>query len=116
MRYRKTYGQSKVDKCIFCGKQSTTTNPQDIPVCIAHKNSEMGEMKCACGDYLDLMHGKYGPFFKCERCGIINMKKAFALNPIKDVTKKEEKEEKKSSAYDLGEEEVVMPGDPRYFD
>lgn len=120
MRYRKVYGQSKVTKCMFCSKQATTTNEQEIPVCIEHKNSELNAFKCACGEYLDLMNGKYGPFFKCERCGIINMRKALEMNEIKDISKPVEKVEKKESSVSEEDpenaEEIVMPGDPRYFD
>lgn len=119
---------------MFCSKQATTQNEQEIPVCIAHKNSELNAFKCACGDYLDLMHGKYGPFFKCERCGLINMKKALELNEIKDLSEQAETVEKttndtSSESQDkpkkvnlFGEEdpenaeEIVLPGDPMYFD
>ncbi len=116
------YGESKQIKCMFCDKQSTTQNEQEIPVCIEHKNSVLNSFKCACGAYLELMHGKYGPFFKCENCGLINMRKALDMNDIVDLSKTVEKKEtievKETSQenYEIKQEELVMPGDPRYFD
>ena len=107
---------------MFCSKQATTSNSQEIPVCIEHKNSVLNEFKCACGEYLDLMHGKYGVFFKCERCGLINMRKALEMNEIKDLSKPVEKKEEKPRSAQKSEisgttkVEIVMPGDPRYFD
>lgn len=112
MHFRKVYGQSKIDRCVFCGKQAVTKNEQEIPVCISHKSSVLNEFKCACGNTLDLMTGKYGPFFKCDRCGIVNMRKALEMNDVRDATEaREVKQEPREQ-----KEEIVMPGDPRYFD
>lgn len=59
---------------------STTVNAQKIPTCVKHKESSLDNLKCACGGYLDLKHGKFGPFFTCFKCGIVNMRKALDVN------------------------------------
>ncbi|MBU1975452.1 MAG: hypothetical protein KKG59_03540 [Nanoarchaeota archaeon] len=81
MRIPKIYGQSKTDTCPFCEKRALTENSQGIPVCIDHKKEQFPELKCACGCWLDLKNGKFGPFFVCENCGIVNMRKAREMNP-----------------------------------
>jgi len=53
-----------------------------VPVCIKHKESELQNLKCACGSYLDMKHGKWGPFFICMNCGPINMRKALEVNQL----------------------------------
>ncbi len=83
MRIPKRYGQSKVEGCPFCGKQSTTVNKQGVPVCIAHKERELLDFKCLCGDWLDLKNGKYGPYFFCMRCGNITFSKGMEFNEDK---------------------------------
>lgn len=80
MRIPKRYGQGQIAKCPFCGMMSTTVNAQKIPTCVKHKESSLDNMKCACGGYLDLKHGKFGPFFTCFKCGIVNMRKALDVN------------------------------------
>ncbi len=81
MRLPKKYGQSKVDSCPFCGKMATAHNKEGIPVCPQHKDNKVPEMKCACGDWLDLRSGKFGPFFSCMNCGNISFRKALDMNP-----------------------------------
>lgn len=76
----KRYGQSKVDKCPFCGKQSITSNKQGVPVCLKHK-TEYLELKCLCGDWLDIRSGKWGPFCTCIKCGALSFSKALSINP-----------------------------------
>ena len=66
---RKIYGQSRIDACPFCKKQSTTVNSQGLPVCQKHKDAQLPDMKCVCGDYLDIRRGKFGPYFYCMNCG-----------------------------------------------
>ena len=80
MRIPKVYGQSQIAKCPFCGAMSTTVNSQKIPTCLKHKEKSLDNLKCACGGYLDLKHGKFGPFFTCFKCGIVNMRKALDVN------------------------------------
>ena len=87
MHIPKKYGQSKVDSCPFCNKQSTTQNSQGVPVCSAHKTAIMNDMKCVCGDYADLMTGKYGFYFRCINCGNLNKNKVLERNEVKDVSK-----------------------------
>jgi len=83
MRIPKRYGQSKIEGCPFCGKQSTTVNKQGVPVCIMHKDRELLDFKCLCGDWLDLKNGKYGPYFFCMRCGNITFSKGMEFNEDK---------------------------------
>jgi len=80
MRIPKRYGSYRVDKCPFCGKQATTSNKQGVPTCIKHKDNELLDLKCACGDWLDLMDGKYGPYFKCMKCGNVSFSRALEIN------------------------------------
>ena len=124
MRFRKVYGQSKIDSCPFCNKQAVTKSSQHIPVCIEHKNSILNEFKCVCGEYLLLQTGKFGAYFRCIRCGNINFSKALEINDVIDVSKEQPKLIKqqdstlKKQSQDKrtnGKEEIVMPGDPWYF-
>lgn len=80
MRIPKRYGEYKIDKCPFCGKQATTRNKQKIPVCPAHKDHELQGLKCSCGSWLDVKVGRYGPYFVCINCGNINFKKGMEMN------------------------------------
>lgn len=81
MYRKKVYGQSKIENCPFCEKQATSANSQGIPVCKDHKDSKLPELKCLCGEYLELRSGKWGPFFTCLNCGNINLRKALEVNP-----------------------------------
>lgn len=74
-------------QCIVCGSVAVTKNKQKLDMCQKHKEIELNDLKCACGDYLDAMHGKYGPFFRCMQCGPINLKKAMDINdlPLKTI-------------------------------
>lgn len=83
----KRYGESKIEECPFCGRQSTLKNQQDISVCAKHKDSLLNEMKCVCGEYLETCTGKWGLYFRCARCGNVNKRKVFEMNVIKDVSK-----------------------------
>lgn len=87
-RGRKQYGLSRTEVCPFCLKQATTTNSQKIPVCKEHKDAIMNDMKCACGEWLDIKQGKWGYFFLCMNCGPLNKDKVFMFNEIKDVSVK----------------------------
>ena len=90
---RKAYGMSKTEKCPFCNATALSVNKQGVPVCRQHIKLDLN-MKCACGEWLDVKKSKWGAFFLCSRCGPISLAKAMALNPIdaKDVVA-----EKKSS-------------------
>lgn len=87
MRFKKVYGQSRDNICPFCGDIATTSNNQKVPVCLAHKTEELLDLKCICGDWLDLKQGKYGPFFVCMKCGNVNFAKGLELNgyPLKSI-------------------------------
>jgi hypothetical protein len=76
----KRYGESKVASCPFCSKTATIKNSQDVPVCASHRDKTLPDMKCACGEYLDLTSGKYGPYFRCMKCGNINFRKGLEMN------------------------------------
>jgi len=80
MRTRKIYGESKVSRCPFCDGAAVTRNEQKIPVCMKHKNELLQDLKCSCGDYLDIKMGKYGPFFICMNCNIIKFEKGLEIN------------------------------------
>ncbi|MBI4439405.1 hypothetical protein HY638_00365 [Candidatus Woesearchaeota archaeon] len=89
----KSYGQSRIDNCPFCGKTGIIRNKQGIPVCHNHKDNNITEVKCACGKWLDLLQGKWGPYFHCENCGNMNFKRGIEMNP--QVKPKQESSEKR---------------------
>lgn len=90
MRIPKRYGQSKIDKCPFCERTATTKNLQGIPVCESHKKNNLENLKCACGEWLDVQTGKYGAYFRCFNCGNVSFQKAMEMNPhIEEAAKKE---------------------------
>jgi len=109
MRIPKRYGDYKVENCPFCGKISVTKNKQGVPVCIKHKDYELSNLKCACGEWLDVAEGKYGPYFRCMNCGNINFKKGIEINPqVKDnVAKKDDSSEKKDTKKEKPKEVTV---------
>ena len=80
MRIPKIYGESKANECPFCGKTAVTSNTQGVPVCKEHKNKSLDNLRCVCGDYLDLKNGKFGPYFSCMNCGNINFRKGLDMN------------------------------------
>lgn len=80
MYRKKVYGYSQETSCPFCGDKATSKNTQGIPVCSDHTEKELLDLKCLCGEYLDLKFGKYGPFFTCMKCGIVSLKKAMEYN------------------------------------
>jgi hypothetical protein len=75
----KRYGESRIDTCPFCGKQGTLKSRQGLIVCAEHKDSILPDIKCVCGSCLDLVTGKFGPYFVCLNCGNINLKKGLEL-------------------------------------
>lgn len=134
MRYRKVYGQSKTETCPFCGASAIFTNKQGFPVCKDHKDAIMNDMRCACGEPLELKKGKFGMFFLCISCGPRNAKKVFELNEVKDISKStparsSPKMVKASELYNKAifkepaspqrplkrKEITVTPDDPTYF-
>lgn len=83
MHIPKRYGESKIDSCPFCGKRAVTKNSQGVPTCIEHKPNELLDLKCVCGDWLDILSGKFGPYFRCLRCGNISWRKGLEVNEDK---------------------------------
>lgn len=91
MRYKKVYGQSKVELCPFCSKQATVQNKEGLLVCPQHRNEEMPTVRCTCGDYLELRSGKFGPYFNCIQCGNISFAKGMELKEM-NIPKKRSSE------------------------
>lgn len=114
MHIPKKYGQSRIDKCPFCGKQATAKNIQDVPVCRSHRDETLDDMKCACGSTLEMMHGKFGVFFSCIKCGSMNLRKVLDINAIKPGSSNEESFSIKNK--DDVKTITVRSDDPRYFD
>jgi len=83
----KRYGESRIDKCPFCGRTALIKNSQGVPVCQSHKNHKLNDLRCMCGELLELKTGKWGPYFRCINCGNINLKKALEINPPKSPVK-----------------------------
>ena len=110
----KKYGQSKIDKCPFCQKQATAMNSQKIPVCQSHKDETLENLKCICGSPLETLHGKFGVFFSCMKCGNINLKKALEFNAVKPKVQNEIFSQRAKSQ--SSKEMTVRSDDPRYFD
>ncbi len=112
----KRYGESKVDKCPFCLQSAFLTNGQGIPVCKTHKDAEMGEMKCICGEPLDMRTGKFGVFFTCISCGPMNMRKVLEINTVKDVSMHSAVREHQAKQQKQQKTMTVRSDDPRYFE
>lgn len=138
----KRYGESKIERCPFCessdGKQQPTMiNSQGISVCTKHKNSilDVENMKCICGEYLELLIGKFGPYFKCMNCGNINIRKVLEINDINDLSQEssnrpsnknydrkrssinQNSNQPKSTESEIERKEIfIRSDDPRYFD
>ena len=112
----KRYGESKIDKCPFCSQSAFLTNGQNIPVCKTHHDAELGEMKCICGEVLDLMTGKFGVFFSCMNCGNMNMRKVLEINAVKDVSKQAAIRRYQATQQKQQKTMTVRSDDPRYFE
>lgn len=111
----KRYGESRRDCCPFCGKQATTANPESVPVCIDHKKSKLGELKCICGNYLELRKGKFGVFYSCISCGAVSLSKALEVNPIKSDTVEHKSENKQKDKTTRKGELQIRSDDPNFF-
>jgi hypothetical protein len=81
MPKKKVYGQSARVMCPFCGRDALTRNAQGLPTCNAHRSNEIN-LKCACGDYLDVKESKYGTFFTCIACGAVSYAKGLEMNNL----------------------------------
>lgn len=87
MRYKKVYGQSKNEECPFCGGVPLMKNKQGVPVCKDHQHQELPDIKCVCGEYLDILEGKWGPYFRCMNCGNHSFKKGLSMGNIMPTEK-----------------------------
>ncbi|MBN2111999.1 hypothetical protein JW707_02760 [Candidatus Woesearchaeota archaeon] len=76
----KVYGSYRIDRCPFCSRQAVTKNDEGVPVCSSHREQKLPDLKCICGDYLDLKTGKFGAYFSCFRCGNVSWQKAKSYN------------------------------------
>ncbi|MBI2151165.1 hypothetical protein HYU21_00360 [Candidatus Woesearchaeota archaeon] len=86
---KKSYGQYKEVHCTFCEKMATQYTENQLPVCRLHLKGKLDEFKCLCGSWLEQRSGKYGPYFNCIKCGIVNYKKGLEmrkLQPVSEVT------------------------------
>ena len=118
----KRYGESKIETCPFCGRQSIIKNSQGVPVCRDHKDEKLPEMKCVCGSYLMMQEGKFGVYFNCMKCGNLSLKKVLDINPnIMHAEKTKEKIVRpeigkiQNSSRPESREQTVRSDDPRYF-
>jgi predicted RNA-binding Zn-ribbon protein involved in translation (DUF1610 family) len=65
-----------MEKCIVCDRPATKYNSQQLPVCKPHETHEALNLDCPlCKKALDVRKGKYGTFFICPNCGIVNRTK-----------------------------------------
>jgi len=80
---RKEYGNYREDDCPFCGKRALTMNQQGVPTCKEHSNRYL-EIKCVCGEWLDVRKGKFGAYFQCMNCGNISFKKGMSMGSFND--------------------------------
>lgn len=76
---KKIYGKSRIDTCPFCSKQATVQNKVGLLVCKDHREKVLPDIRCVCGDYLDIQQGKYGPFFSCFHCGTFSFAKGMEI-------------------------------------
>ncbi len=59
--------ETKMSKCVFCGKNATKTNKEGQPVCRDHRGREPKEVACPeCGMPMKVKEGRYGYFWGCE--------------------------------------------------
>jgi len=110
----KRYGQSRIDKCPFCDKHATVMSKQDVPVCLSHKEERLDDLKCVCGSSLETLHGKFGVFFSCIKCGNMNLRKVLEFNAVKPKMKNENFSQRNEKTQ-TGKEITVRSDDPRYF-
>ena len=90
MYRRKSYGESRIDTCAFCGSRATTKNKQGQLVCRMHKDQVMEDIRCTCGSWLENKSGKWGPYYNCINCGNISFDKAMEMKEINARKKAEQ--------------------------
>lgn len=119
------YGQSRVDSCPYCGAQATGENEFGVPTCRHHIKMDMPPLKCYCGDWLDVLKGKWGPFFSCLNCGNMSWSKGLGANPgafskvlekaTQDAAKGLEKKQFSFKPNYEKKEITIRSDDPDYF-
>ena len=112
----KRYGESKKQQCPFCGKVAIVQNRQGIPVCTVHRERQFPEVKCACGKWLELLAGKWGPYFRCINCGNVSWSKGMELADLTTGSAPLPAAPSAPSRSSPKEELVVRSDDPRYFE
>jgi hypothetical protein len=93
-------------RCPFCNGNALRENSQGVPVCLQHKDSDLPDMKCSCGEWLDIRKGKYGVFFSCMSCGAKSLSKILSINKIADTRKPDAP---KKSVIDTGDGKIAKP-------
>ena len=59
--------ETKMAKCVFCGKNATKTNSENQPVCREHRGDDPRKVACPeCGMPMKMKEGRYGYFWGCE--------------------------------------------------
>lgn len=111
----KKYGQGRIDNCPFCDRQATSMNKQNVPVCASHKEENLDDLRCVCGSMLEMLHGKFGVFFSCIKCGNMNLKKVLEFNSINPKIQNENFSQNNEKTQ-VKKETTVRSDDPRYFD
>jgi len=123
----KRYGESKIETCPFCGRQSIIKNSQGVPVCKDHKDQNLPEFKCVCGSYLLMQEGKFGIYFNCMKCGNMSLKKVLEINPnilhaekakeriVRPEISKGQDVKRPNTPKQESREQTVRSDDPRYF-
>lgn len=80
---KKVYGQSQMASCPFCGEDARSKNEQGVPVCRHHVRTQLPDLKCVCGSWLDIKESKYGVFYLCMNCGPVSQRKMLETNQEK---------------------------------
>ncbi len=112
----KKYGFSKINSCPFCDRTAIAENPQGVPVCSKHLKRNLPELKCLCGDWLEIRKGKWGPYCYCLNCGNLNLKKALEINPPPKQETRTQTTEKKSPKEQPQKEITIDSNNPDFFD
>ena len=107
----KKYGEYQVKRCAFCGKIATCKNKQGVDVCSLHQREALSDIKCTCGEYLELKNGKFGAYYHCINCGNINMSKALTMKKPEPVKKYSEPNKSVKQRKEI----TIDSNDPDYF-
>lgn len=71
---------TKMTPCAFCGNEATRRNKQGLATCFRHKNLNMDNLRCLCGETANIAVGKFGAYTKCLNCGNVPLKKILEVN------------------------------------